>query len=90
MLKRLFKKLSLSKKSTNKKIYKTAAEVSFVDLAGKEVFLEIRVNGNSTILVIKDKKEETEFMLDSELATLLGVLLQSYISHEVFPDLDQE
>lgn len=90
MLKRLFKKLLPSKKSKPKKIYKTAQEVSFVDLAGKEIFLEIRVNGNDTILVIKDKKEETEFMLDTELTTLLNVLLQSYITHTTFPDLDQE
>lgn len=90
MLKKLFKKLLPSKNLKVKKVYKTAQEVSFVDLAGKEISLEIRVNGNDTVLVIKDKKNEVEFMLDAELTTLLNVLLQSYITHTTFPDLDQE
>lgn len=82
----LFKK----RKNRNKKGYKTAQSASFKDLMGKEVVLEIKTNGNDTLLLIRDKKQDLQFALDKELVSLLDVLLQSYVLHEVFPDFEEE
>lgn len=84
-----FKKVKhFSPKKKNK--YKTVREVSFTDLSGKEIYLTIQVNGNSTLLAIHDEKTEFEFLLDHELVALLHVLLQSYDLYEVFPDLEDD
>ena len=87
----MFKKLKtlFKAKPRKRKKYETAQEVSFFDLAGKEVKLEIRINGNDTLLAVKDEKNNSEIMLDKELVTLIDVLLQSYILHEVFPNLEE-
>ncbi len=84
------KKMTSKRTKKDKKEYKTTHEVSFVDLTGKDVILEIRINGNETLLSIHDKKNELEFSFDHELVTLLNVLLQSYILHETFPNLEEE
>ena len=93
MLKRLFSKLkTVLPKKPKKKVRRisTAQEVSFADLAGTSLILEIRTNGNDSMLVLTDKKNTVEFLFDQELATLLSVLVQSYAVHEIFPDLDEE
>ena len=93
MLKKLFSKFrNILPKKLPKKIKRisTVQEVSFTDLAGTSLILEIRTNGNDTMLVLTDKKSQLEFLFDQELATLLSVLIQSYAVHKVFPDLDEE
>ena len=93
MFKKIFSKIkaALPKKKLKRiKKYNTTQEVSFVDLAGNINKLEIRVNGNENMLVLTDKKQQIEVILDQELSTLLTVLLQSYTMHNIFPDLDEE
>lgn len=93
MFKKIFSKIkaALPKKKLKRiKKYNTTQEVSFVDLAGNIIKLEIRVNGNENMLVLTDKKQQIEIILDQELSTLLAVLLQSYTMHNIFPDLDEE
>ena len=93
MFKKIFSKIkaALPKKKLKRiKKYNTTQEVSFVDLAGNIIKLEIRVNGNENMLVLTDKKQQIEVILDQELSTLLTVLLQSYTMHNIFPDLDEE
>lgn len=93
MFKKIFSKIktALPKKKLKRiKKYNTTQEVSFVDLAGNIIKLEIRVNGNENMLVLTDKKQQIEIILDQELSTLLTVLLQSYTMHNIFPDLDEE
>ena len=68
--------------------YDTTSEVSFKDSTGKEIVLEIKVNGNNTLLIIKDKKSEVEFALDKDCTALLAGLVQSYILYDIFPDLE--
>lgn len=87
-IKNIFSKKEKSKESEKK--YKTTSEVSFVDLTGKDIILEVKVNGNETLLNIHDKKNEIDFSFDRELVTLLSVLLQSYILHETFPNLEED
>ena len=90
ILSSLFEKVK-QKSIKEKKKYKVVQQASFADLAGKQVELEIRANGNNKLLSIKVENEnQTEIMLDQEKAILLSVLLQSYAAHEVFPDLDEE
>lgn len=90
ILSSLFGKVK-QKSVKEKKKYKVVQQASFADLAGKQVELEIRANGNNKLLSIKVENEnQTEIMLDQEKAILLSVLLQSYAAHEVFPDLDEE
>ena len=90
ILSKIFKKVK-QKSVKDKKKYKVVQQASFADLAGKQVELEIRANGNNKLLSIKVENEnQTEIMLDQEKAILLSVLLQSYAAHEVFPDLDEE
>lgn len=69
--------------------YKTTQQVTFRDISGKEIFLEIRVNGNDTLLSIYDKDKSTEFVFDQEAATLFNALVQYYTMHGVFPDLSE-
>lgn len=87
MLKNKFKQFFRKRNKYNKS-YQTAQEVSFTDVSGKEITLEIRVNGNDTLLVMIDKKTETEFSFDKDLISLFSVLLQSYVLHEIFLDLN--
>lgn len=90
ILSKIFKNVK-QKSNKDKKKYKVVQQASFADLAGKQVELEIRANGNNKLLSIKVENEnQTEIMLDQEKAILLSVLLQSYAAHEVFPDLDEE
>lgn len=90
MLTRVFQKVK-QKSKRDKKQYKVVQSASFADLAGKNVELEIRVNGNNKLLSIKIENEnQIEIMLDQEKSILLSVLLQSYAAHEVFPDLDEK
>lgn len=88
MFKKILNKLKIKSK-TKKTEYKTTQDVSFIDLSGKELTLEIRINGNNTALAIIDKKNNQEFILDHELVTLLNVLLQSYNLHETFPIIEE-
>ena len=65
----------------------------------EEYILEGRVKVNNKIAVLGtkvnpdidkvlfDDKKTVEFQLDQEKATLFGVLLQSYATHGVFPQL---
>jgi hypothetical protein len=87
MLKRIKKLFPKKSKFTYQAEYEITESVSFHDLAGKDLHLEIRTNGNSTIVVLFDDKKTVEFQLDQEKATLFGVLLQSYATHGVFPQL---
>lgn len=85
------KQLFSKHKSRRKEIYQTTESVSLKDLTGKKIILEIKVNGNNTMLLIRDKDEtQTIFTLDQETALLLNVLLQSYSLHGVFPDLEEK
>lgn len=68
----------------------TTKELSFSDLAGTPVILQIRINGNDTLLALVDEKNGTEFLLDHELATLLNLMIQSYNLHEAFLSFDDE
>ena len=85
---RKIKQIFSKKKKPTK--YKTTQEVTFRDIAGKEVILEIKVNGNTTLLSIHDEDKVTEFMFDQEAATLFDALLQYYAMHGIFPDLSDE
>lgn len=90
-VKRLFSKPKLKiTKSNNIKQYVTTNIVSFHDLTGKDVYLEIKTNGNSTLVTIHDKDKKTEFKLDQEQAILMGALLQEYGITGKFPDLEDE
>ena len=83
-VKQIFKR-----KKKKKDSYKIAESVSFKDLTGKQITLEIKTNGNDTMLLIRDKDDtQSIFTLDQEIAVLLNVLLQSYSLHGVFPDLE--
>lgn len=75
-------------KKQRKNSYQTTEVVSFKDLTGKLIKLEIKTNGNDSMLLIQDK--EDLFTLDQEGAVLLSVLLQSYSIHGIFPNLDNE
>jgi len=82
-IKKLFKK-----KIKAQKEYTTSSEVSFKDSTGKKIELEIKANGNTTLLIIKEK--ELNFVLDKECVSLLIILLQSYVQYETFPDLNED
>lgn len=85
------KQLFIKQKNKNKSGYQITESVSIKDLTGKRIVLEIKKNGNNTMLLIRDKEDTSViFTLDPEIALLLNVLLQSYSLHEVFPDLDEE
>ncbi|MBO4622466.1 MAG: hypothetical protein J5691_01130 [Bacilli bacterium] len=70
--------------------YNTTQSVKFRDMAGKEIVLEIRVNGNDTLLSIHDPDKTVEFLFDQEAAVLFDALVQYYAAHNVFPDLTDE
>jgi len=83
------KQIFIKRKNKKKNSYQTTESVSFKDLTGKRITLEIKTNGNNTMLLIRDKDEnQSMFTLDQETALLLNVLLQSYSLHGVFPDLE--
>jgi hypothetical protein len=85
------KQLFKERKNKKKDMYQTTESVSLRDLTGKKITLEIKTNGNNTMLLIRDKDEtQTLFTLDQETALLLNVLLQSYSLHGVFPDLEDK
>ena len=85
---RKIKQIFSKKKKPTK--YKTTQEVMFRDLAGKEVTLEIRINGNDTLLSIHDEDKTIEFLFDQDTATLFDALIQYYAMHGIFPDLSDE
>lgn len=79
------------KRKNRKNGYQTTESVSIKDLSGKRITLEIKTNGNSTMLLIKDKEDtQAVFTLDQETSLLLTVLLQSYSLHGIFPDLEEK
>lgn len=87
-VKQFFGKRKPAKKSGT---YLTAESVSLKDLCGKKIVLEIKTNGNDSMLLIKDKSDTQQiFTLDRDCALLLIVLLQSYSLHGVFPDLEEK
>lgn len=75
---------------SKKKQIHTSKEVSFTDLAGTAIDLQVRVNGHDTVVAIIDEKNGYEIILDHGLATLLSVMLQSYNAHETFLNLEDE
>lgn len=77
------------RKSAKKDKYQIAESVSFKDLSGNQITLEIKQNGNDTILLIRDKDTKVLCAIDQELSLLINVLLQSYSLHGVFPDLEE-
>lgn len=85
------KKLKLKfKLKSKKKPISTTNEVSFSDLAGTAINLQVRINGHDTVIAIVDEKNGYEIILDHGLATLLTVMLQSYNLHETFLNLEDE
>lgn len=86
------KQLFFKRKNKKKDGYSTTESVSIKDLTGKKLILEIQVNGNNTMLLLRNKEKDGEivFSFDQELALLLNVLLQSYSLHGVFPNLGDE
>ena len=87
----MFKKVKqiFSKRKKRAK-YNTTQSVKFRDIAGKEITLEIRVNGNDTLLSVYDTDKTIEFLFDQETAVLFNALVQYYAMHNVFPDLSEE
>lgn len=77
-------------KRKKKAKYSAAQSVKFRDISGKEIVLEIRVNGNDTLLSIHDPDKTVEFLFDQETAVLFNALVQYYAMHNVFPDLSEE
>lgn len=79
------------RKNKKKNTYHTTESVSFKDLTGKRITLEIQTNGNNTMLLIRDKEDtKSLFTLDQEIALLLNLFIQSYTLHGVFPNLEDE
>ena len=71
------KQLFIKRKNKNKSGYQITESVSIKDLTGKRIVLEIKKNGNNTMLLIRDKEDTSViFTLDPEIALLLNVLLQ--------------
>ena len=82
-IKRFFSKIKTKKRDE----YQTAGTVTFKDLKGTKTILEIRSNGNNTMLLLRDGEDKVEFAFDPEITSILTVLLQSYLLHGIFPDL---
>lgn len=87
-IKRLISKPKYKITKSNKQ-YVTTNIVSFHDLAGKDIFFEIKTNGNSTLVTLHDKDKKLTFNLDQEKAILMGALLQEYGITGKFPDLGE-
>ena len=88
----MFRKIKqiFSKKKKKPTKYKTTQEVTFRDIAGREIILEIKINGNATLLSIHDEDKVVEFMFDQDTATLFDALIQYYAMYGIFPDLTDE
>ena len=52
--------------------------ITFSDLKAQNIIVEVRQNGNNTILVITENKSKTEIILDKEQCILLSALFSEY------------
>lgn len=52
--------------------------ITFSDLKAQNIIIEVRQNGNNTILVITENKSKTEIILDKEQCILLSALFSEY------------
>lgn len=79
IMKKLFRKTENSK--TDEKISEFQV-ITFSDLKAQNISVEVRQNGNSTILVITENKSKTEIILDKEQCILLSALFTEYANKE--------
>lgn len=52
--------------------------ITFSDLKAQNITIEVRQNGNNTILVITENKSKIEIILDKEQCILLSALFSEY------------
>lgn len=78
-IKKLFRKTENSK--NNEKISEIQS-ITFNDLKAQVITVEVRQNGNNTILILTENKTKTEIMLDKEQCILLSALFAEYYEKE--------
>jgi len=77
MFKNIKKYFTKSKNKSPKPFY-TTSMVSFQDMKLQNIVLEVRSNGNDTLLHILEKKNNTEFILNDEQCVLFSAILNEY------------
>ena len=75
IIKKWFRKTENSENNEN---FSEMQIVSFNDLKAQNITIEVRQNGNNTILVITENKSKTEIILDKEQCILLSALFNEY------------
>lgn len=79
IMKKLFRK---TKNFENQEKISETQVITFNDLKAQVITVEVRQNGNNTILVITENKSKTEIILDKEQCILLATLFNEYYEKE--------
>lgn len=79
IMKKLFRK---TKNFENSEKISENQVITFNDLKAQVISIEVRQNGNNTILVITENKTKTEIILDKEQCILLATLFTEYSKKE--------
>lgn len=79
IMKKLFRK---TKNFENSEKISENQVITFNDLKAQVISIEVRQNGNNTILVITENKTKTEIILDKEQCILLATLFMEYSKKE--------